>query len=144
MKKDRVIKIVLISIIALIVAFGYYLFHRFTGIGIPCPIHEILGIFCPGCGISRMFFAIFELNFYQAFRYNPLLFCYLPFGIILFIDYIVAYVYDKKTVIFKRIPNYCWIILLLITVAFGIIRNIGPFKILAPTDIDPKVVEKNK
>ena len=34
--------------------FGYYLFMKHTGLGIPCPIRYFFHIQCPGCGISHM------------------------------------------------------------------------------------------
>ena len=57
----------------------YFIFKTF----IPCLIHKITGLYCPGCGISRMLISIFHFDFYQAYRYNPWLFILL----ILFILY---------------------------------------------------------
>ena len=115
--------------------FVHFIIHKITGLGIPCIYHEILGWHCPGCGISRMFFSMMELDFYQAFRFNPLLFILFPFGLFLFIDAVYAYLYERETKYFKKIPNYVWIILLFITVIFGVIRNIEPFTYLAPTEV---------
>ena len=49
-----------------------------------CPIKALTGLNCPGCGITRMFVALFHGDIYQAFRYNPLVFIELPIIAILF------------------------------------------------------------
>ena len=101
-------------------------------LNIGCPIRHFLGIYCPGCGITRMFVSMIELNFYQAFRYNPLVFIYL----IVFILYIILKFTIKK--IFKKnlyIPNIIIYILIGIALLFGILRNFDSFSWLAPTVI---------
>lgn len=43
-----------------------------------CPFKYITGFECPGCGMTRAFIAISQLDFYSAFKFNfisyPLLF----------------------------------------------------------------------
>ena len=70
-------------------------------------------------------FAILNLDFHEAFINNPLVFIYLPFiGMyFLYLDYL--YIYDKKDNIINKIPNYVWIILIIITIIYGILRNIS-------------------
>ena len=63
-----------IGVLVLLIVYSKVAFD----IGVVCPIHEILGLECPGCGGTRMALAIMELDFYQAFRYNPFLFVTLP------------------------------------------------------------------
>ena len=72
------------DIIVLIVIFLIYavLIISFD-IGIPCVFYEITGLYCPGCGITRLCLSLFEGDIYQAFRYNPIIFINLP---ILFIS----------------------------------------------------------
>ena len=89
---------------------------------IPCIFHEITGLYCPGCGITRALASIIQLNFYQAFRYNNLIILIIPIGII--------YILNNK-----KIPNYAWYICLAIAILFGILRNISIFEFLAPTII---------
>ena len=33
---------------------------------IPCMFHQITGLYCPGCGVSRMCLALFRLDFVSA------------------------------------------------------------------------------
>ena len=98
-------------------------------ISIPCLFHKITGLYCPGCGVTRMFLSLFKLDFYQAFRYNQFIFIMLPFGILLFIDKIIK----RENSLYKKIPNYVWYIIIILLIIFGIIRNIFPS--FAPTKI---------
>lgn len=54
--------------ILLLVAVLYYLVTRFTG----CPFRFLLGISCPGCGVTRAWLACLHLDFALAFRLHPL------------------------------------------------------------------------
>lgn len=40
---------------------------------IPCPIHYLTGISCPGCGMSRSVLALLRLDFSAALYYHPLI-----------------------------------------------------------------------
>lgn len=130
-KKIR-ISLVLVLLIGL-VGFTYLLLIRFTGIIIPCFFFELTGHYCPGCGITRLFLSLFQLRFYQAFRYNPLVFCMLPFGFYMILIEFKSWLYGSKT---KSVPEFIWNILLVITIGFGILRNLEPFSFLGPTLIN--------
>lgn len=93
-----------------------------------CPVKALTGLNCPGCGITRMFVALFHGNIYQAFRYNPLVFIELPILVIL----ILLYKFNKKS---RKVVNVLFIILLVITIVYGILRNIPMFYFLAPTQV---------
>lgn len=49
----------------------FYLLGR-QGIGIGCPVYQLTGLRCPGCGNSRAVLALLRLDFSGAFRYNLL------------------------------------------------------------------------
>lgn len=98
---------------------------------IPCLFNKITGLYCPGCGITRMIIAIKNMNFYQAFRYNPLMFILMPFFIIYYITYYTYWIKNKRL----KINNKIWYTLLIIIVLYGIIRNLPAFKYLIPTKI---------
>ena len=93
-----------------------------------CPIKTITGLDCPGCGITRMFVALFHGNIYQAFRYNPLIFIELPIIFIL----IILYKFKKE---YRKVINIIFIVLLIVTIVYGILRNIPMFYFLAPTEV---------
>lgn len=96
--------------------------------GIPCPIHKLFKIYCPGCGITRMFISLINLKFYKAFRYNPFVFTLLPFFFIYGIKYYYYWIQDKKYIINKKI----WNTLLILSIIFMILRNIPYFSYLTP------------
>ena len=106
----------------------YYLLNKKIGIGIPCVFHELTGLYCPGCGITRLLFSLLELNFFQAFRSNPLVFILL----ILIILYLILKQILKRFNINLTIPNYIYYFLLIIVILFGILRNIPGFEFLTP------------
>ena len=93
-----------------------------------CPIKAITGLECPGCGITRMFVALFHGNIYQAFRYNPLVFIELPIIFIL----LFLYKYKKE---YRKVINILFTILLIVTIVYGVLRNIPMFYFLAPTQV---------
>lgn len=115
-----------ILIFIIIVIINYCCFNSF----IPCIFHKITGLYCPGCGVTRMLISIFKLEFYQAFRYNPYLFILL----IITIAYQIIKLITYKLLTKKIKLNRCiYIMLLITTIAFGILRNLPNFSYLIPT-----------
>lgn len=96
-----------------------------------CPFHKITNLYCPGCGITRMLLNILKGNFYQAFRYNPLLFTLTPLFIFLIINHFLKY-----KIINKKKQEIIYIILIITLITFGILRNIPLFSYLKPTKIN--------
>ena len=130
--KKRIFKAIFFLILGILLLFGYYVLNKKTGFSIPCLIHETTGYYCPGCGITRMIFAILKLDFGKAFRYNQLVFILFPF-LLLYLGYkIYLYILDKKDKIIVKIPNYVFVILLIIVIGWGIIRNFERFPFLRP------------
>ena len=120
-KTRKKIIIVLIGIL-IVIAYIKYDFR------IPCIFFELTGLYCPGCGATRAIISLFNLNFYQAFRYNALIVTLLPFAIV-YCTY--KYIFKGK----KKLPQWIWYVLLIIVILFGILRNIPLFSYLAPTQI---------
>lgn len=124
--KNRLKKI----LVLILVLIAYLVLGKIFHVYLKCPIYEIFHVYCPGCGLTRMLSSILKLDFYQAFRYNPLLFIMLPFSLILLIEDIYSELKKKKS-IYRKIPNYIWYIIIVILLAYAILRNIYP--VLAPT-----------
>ena len=97
---------------------------------IPCPWKSNFNIECAGCGATRMFKSIFELNFYQAFRFNPFIFILL---LILIIYLIYILICKIKKVDYYKIKSRDFLILLILVILFTIVRNIPGFEYLKPT-----------
>ena len=75
-----------------------------------------------------MFFALLKLDFYQAFRYNPLI----------FILFCLAIIYNLIKIVFKKdikIPRTIYYVLIGVLILYGILRNIPIFSFLEPTII---------
>ena len=116
-------------IIGILLLITYLILGHKFGIYLFCPIHKITGLYCPGCGITRMLYSILKLDFYKAFRYNILVFILFFPGLFLFIEHLYSIKKNKKS-LYKKIPEIVWIILIIILIIYGILRNIFPF--LAP------------
>lgn len=114
------------KIIFIVLGGEFLLFCLNFGIYVPCLFRKVTGFYCPGCGITRMFLSILQLDFYQAFRYNSLVFI-LFVGVILF--KILRFNFSKKS---KEYASY---FLLFVVVLYGILRNIEMFSYLQPTII---------
>ncbi|MBQ9625524.1 MAG: DUF2752 domain-containing protein [Clostridia bacterium] len=109
-------------IILLTLGILYFIFFIKFEIGFPCVFYKITHLYCPGCGMTRSIVSLIKFNFYQAVRYNMLIVLAIPVGILL--------------IIYKgKIPDRVYIILLVIVIIFGIMRNIPSFSFLAPTKI---------
>lgn len=114
-----------IGIILFLLLLLYFILNKYLNFSIPCIFHEITDLYCPGCGITRMFFSLIELDFYHAFRSNPLVFVLLC----LYLIYLIFKVVLPKDL---KIPNSIYYVLLVIVILFGILRNISIFDFLAP------------
>jgi hypothetical protein len=106
--------------------------YKVYGFAIPCPIHLATGLYCPGCGITRCLVSIAEFNFYQAFRYNPLVFCLIPLFVFYSVTYWILKISGKNTNKFNKYVKFIAYIILIITILFGILRNLPQFEFLAP------------
>lgn len=117
--------------ILIIISFLLVLYIQYT-FKIKCPWINDFGIYCAGCGGTRMVTAIFNLEFYQALRYNPLLFITLIIMFLYVIYITVCCIIKTKA---RRITTNYLVIYLIITIIFMILRNLDCFSYLRPTVI---------
>jgi len=116
--KNKVLYLILFIICILLSIFIYFL-------GYECPIHKYLYLYCPGCGITRMFIAIFSFDILYAIKCNAYVFFLLLFILIyIFLKYIL-----KINIILDIKFYYSLLVLLVI---FTILRNIPMFSFLIP------------
>lgn len=135
MKNKRLITSLFVILCLILVFCVYYFVFLKYDFCIPCIFHEITNLYCPGCGITRMLFSLIKLDFYQAFRYNVLLFISLPFSIYVFADMFIKFLMYKNDYFYKKINNKIWFFLLIIVLIYGVMRNISMFDFLKPTYI---------
>ncbi len=95
--------------------FAYYLFNRFTGLGIPCAFHEITGLPCPSCGISHMFIHLFSLDFKSAFYDNQFLFFTWPL-----IAIEIVYLFYRTLESKKDLPRWNFFAIIIFGTLLGI------------------------
>lgn len=119
--KKKLKKVIYTNILLFLLLVLYYFLNRNFGFKIICIFHELTGLLCPGCGITRCFFSILSLDFKKAFYYNQFVFILLPFFIGFYFYTIYNYIFDGKR---KRIPNYIIIPVFIGMIIFTIIRNI--------------------
>ena len=108
----------------------YYLLVRLTPLRIPCPIHFVTGLHCPGCGVSRFFMELAQLHFVEAAKQNLAVAVLLP---IWGVAAAVEFIWNPKCLSEKG-----WAAKLLLwgslafLVCFGILRNLPQFSWLSP------------
>ena len=130
--KKRILKLLIILFLIGLIAIIYGVLFK-LGIVIPCVFHEITGLYCPGCGITRMILSILKLDFYQAFRYNNLIFVFLPLILVYVCDFLIKWIKSDPNYLYKKTSDKIWFILLIITLLFGVFRNVPAFDYLIPT-----------
>lgn len=101
---------------------------------IPCIFQTVTQLHCPGCGAARASRSLLHLDILKALNYNPLFVIFLPVGAYFMLKQYIRYVFSKDVLPMFKVNRLTAIIILIIIVAFGILRNIPlyPFTILAP------------
>ncbi len=123
LNKNLNIIVIMAAIINIIVVFIFEL---------PCPWKKNFNIDCAGCGGTRMLKALIDLDFYQAFRFNPFLFCLFIIG---FIYVVYIFICKIRKINYYKIQDRDLWILLILVILFTILRNIELFDYLKPTVI---------
>lgn len=119
--KNRIINIVILLIITILFIVLFVL-----RIEVPCMFKSILGISCPGCGMTRAIGEIFKLNLLEAIKYNI-------FSVFMFVFILLSCVFilidifknsNKYLTFVNKTLNKYWYIFILILVVMFIINNI--------------------
>lgn len=117
--------------IVLAVGVAYYAFVSLTGFGIPCPILWITGAYCPGCGITRACVCLLHGDFSGALAHNALVVLLLPLLLAYGVYAAIRYV-RGRAVGNSRWELVFWLVALVLTVAFWIVRNTAWGAVFAP------------
>lgn len=112
---------------------SYYFFGRYTGLYIPCVFHLVTGLYCPGCGVTRMSIALIEGDVIRAFQNNGAVLILMPFFIFEFFWYFYNYVQGKHKKM-SKIHTFVVYVVLSVLILFGILRNLPYFEYLRPID----------
>ncbi len=121
-----------IAVPLLLLAVAIYLYVAKQGP--PCLFYKLTGLHCAGCGSGRATVDLLHGKLWQAFCHNPIYVMLLPFIAYYMVKVYIAYVFGKDVLPFFEVNTPTAIVILVITVAFFILRNIPvyPFTLLAP------------
>ena len=100
-----------------------------------CPFHRLTGLYCPGCGSTRMLYYLARGRLWWAFAENPLALALLP---VLVFDLARALAGLPSGICGRVARRHANAILALILL-FAVLRNIpvAPFRYLAPGGLIP-------
>ena len=120
--KERLISETKKAVLIFVIGIAYLIWVLLTDIRIPCVFHEVTGLLCPACGITRMIAAAARLDFVAAYSYNKLIFLTWPIIVIPLLYSEIRYVK-----IGERNPGkltfLLWIEIVLFLI-FGLLRNL--------------------
>ncbi len=131
----KIILLVPYTIIIAFIAYGVYFLNKVYGIGFICVSRELTGLYCSGCGMTRAVLSLLKLDFYQAFRYNAFSVILIPILFFYFYGEVYAYCFNEKNFIAQKIPMMFWVVIIVLMLIYGVLRNIPCFAFLAPTYI---------
>lgn len=99
-------------------------------LNIGCPIRFITGISCAGCGMTRAWLSVLELNFLQAFHFHPL-FWTVP---------VISFVYLVRKRISNRTLRFVKGITIILFTTVYIMRMLNPEDTVVEINIYKSVV----
>lgn len=121
--KKRMKKIIVRDIIIALLLICYAVIVITTGKSIPCFIHLLTGLQCPGCGISRMLISMLYGDFRTAFSFHPFLFITWPVLLTLLLNADYRYIKQGRAnlISLMNLVAITYVVLLLV---FSIWRNL--------------------
>ncbi len=132
------VRIVLASAVILMLAAGGLIFLRNppnqASFYPRCQLHQLTGLFCPGCGTTRCLHSLMQGQFADAAQKNMIAFAILPLTGAYALFWGLSWVLGKPVAWRYRITPRTGIFLVAILITFGILRNLPwhPFTLLAP------------
>jgi hypothetical protein len=116
--KMRAVAFALLAGVAILYEFPPEQYHFYP----QCPVFRYLHVYCPGCGATRALAALLHLRIAEALHYNALVVLLVP---ILLAYIAAAYLKARRDEVFTwpRVPAFGLTALLVMSVAFGVLRN---------------------
>ncbi len=121
-QKARLLRVCLIVGITAAALVGYVVLFEHTGLGMPCVLHELTGLQCGGCGLTRAAVSLLRLDFAAAFSYHALWPVFAAYFLWVGLSDAAVYV---KTGEVRLLPGKWWIhaAVLAVVVGYGVLRN---------------------
>ncbi len=129
--KERLFQTLKTVTILVAIGVGYAFVCTFTPFRIPCPLHALTGLYCPGCGVTRMCLSLLRFDFAGAARANLAVLVLSPVMFVLLIWYLVQYIKFGKRNLTRAQAIVVWTLVALLLL-FGILRNLPYFTFLRP------------
>ncbi|MCR5311586.1 MAG: DUF2752 domain-containing protein [Lachnospiraceae bacterium] len=117
----------------------YAIWCNLTGLGIPCVFRLLLGLKCPGCGMTHAAVAMTHLDIAGAFSYNKLSLTVVPLLIVILLIQEIRYIKTAS----RKVPlpeAVLLALLLIVTVGYGIARNLPPEVLVRLSGILPQAL----
>lgn len=121
--KKRMKKIIVRNIIIALLLICYAVIVITTSKSIPCFIHLLTGLQCPGCGISRMLISMLYGDFRTAFSFHPFLFITWPVLLTLLLNADYRYIKQGRADLSSSM-NLVAITYVVLLLVFSIWRNL--------------------
>lgn len=97
---------------------------------LPCPTQAIFGVDCPGCGATRGMYALLHADLPRMMDHNVLLLAFVPVAIVFFARWVRhawSGIRPAVTSGQARRQSRTAVVVLLLVIAFGVIRNFVPY-----------------
>ena len=102
------------------------------GGGLLCLVHELTGLYCPGCGSGRAALALLHGHLWEALGHNPLLFLLgVPCGVLLAREYL-RFVFPGLGLRKPVLPAWAGDAALGLILVFWLLRNLPGVTFLGP------------
>jgi Protein of unknown function (DUF2752) len=93
------------------------------GVGLPCPLRSLTGLWCPGCGLTRATHQLLNGHVRQALRFNLLVVVVLG-AIIAGWAAWMSVTLGRPTAPWRRAPRWAVAAALVAMIGFGVVRNL--------------------
>ena len=123
--KGRLKRLLMRAGLILGIGLAYAVFAGWSGLSIPCPIHALTGLLCPGCGVTRMCMALLRLDFAAAWDANPVLLLLLPVLAAVLARQAARYVKSGRSSLSRGESALVWG-MVAVLLLWGVARNLAP------------------
>ena len=114
----------ILGLLFLAVALYYFFLNPYqqTDFFMSCPFYKITGYQCPGCGSQRAFHEVLHFHFFEAFKQNALFVLGIPYVLLIFYANFNKEKHQKLRQVL--VGNKTLLILLIVAILFGVLRNL--------------------